>query len=146
MTQQHTSEVLLFTARHCSICRLVRPTVNEVAESFVGRVEFREIDAAVDPGSTELHGVKGVPTLIALHDGELVRRVVGARTERQICDVFAAALSGTRSRSSLTRTDRLVRLGITLVFIVAASVSGQAVLWVLAAGAAVSALWDLVRP
>jgi len=146
VTQQHTSEVLLFTARHCSICRLVRPTVNEVAGSFEGRVEFREVDAALDPDSTGIYGVRGVPTLIALHDGELVRRTVGARTERQISDVFAAALSGTRSRSSLTKTDRLMRLGIAVVFIAAASVSGQAILWVLAAGAVVSALWDLVRP
>ncbi|GMQ98477.1 MAG: hypothetical protein BMS9Abin17_0990 [Acidimicrobiia bacterium] len=145
-TQQHTSDVLFFTAPHCSICRLLRPSVNEVANAFEGNVNFREVDSAADPDLATNHGVKGVPTLIAFHDGREVRRTIGSRSNQQVSDVFNAALSGIESRDSLATKDRMLRLGIALVFGVAAALSGQPVLWVLAAGAAVSALWDLVRP
>jgi thioredoxin len=145
-TQQHTSDVLFFTASHCSICRLLRPTVNEVANAFEGNVNFREVDSAADRDLAANHGVKGVPTLIAFHDGTEVRRTIGSRSNQQVSDVFDAALSGTGARGSFGTKDRVLRLGIATVFGVAASLSGQPVLWVLAAGATISALWDLVRP
>jgi len=142
----HTGEVLFFTTPHCSICRAVRPTVNEVAGSFEGRVRFREVDAVSDADAAARYGVKGVPTLIAVHGNKSIRRMVGSGSQRQIADVFTAASSGVGSRGLLARNDRILRLGIAAVFGVAAVLSGQPVLWVLAAGATVSALWDLARP
>jgi thioredoxin len=140
------SEVLFFTTLHCSICRRVRPAVNEVAGSFEGKVKFREIDCSRDPDLAANYGVKGVPTLIAFHGGQEMRRMVGSRSEQQISDVFRAASSGIVARRSLATKDRALRLGIALVFGVAAALAGQPVLWVLAAGATVSAVWDLIRP
>ncbi len=144
-TQPHTDEVLFFTAPHCSICGSVRPTVNKIAESFEGRVGFREVDSVQEPETAASHNVKGVPTLISFHDGNVVRRVVGARSDSEIEDVFTAALTGIGSRGSLTRTDRVLRLGIATVFAIAAVMSGQLILWILAAGATALALWDLVK-
>jgi len=140
------SEVLFFTTPHCSICRHVRPTVNEVARSFEGKVILREVDCSRDPDVTTNFDVKGVPTLIALHEGKEMRRMVGSRSEQQITDVFRAAESGVGVRGSLAPKDRVLRLGIAFVFGVAAALAGQPVLWVLAAGATVSAVWDLIRP
>jgi len=144
-TPSHTNEVLFFTTPHCPICRSARPTVNKVAESFEGQVDFREVDSVREPQTTANHNVKGVPTLIAFHDGDVVRRVIGARSEGQISDVFTASLTGTGSRGSLTRTDRVQRLGIASVFAVAAVISEQPILWILAAGATAFALWDLIK-
>ncbi|NHZ70120.1 MAG: hypothetical protein GWP18_00590 [Proteobacteria bacterium] len=143
--RSHETEILFFTAPHCSVCRAVRPTATEVAESFEGTVTFREIDATQHPDIAASYAIKGVPTIVAIHNDEIVGRYVGSRSKPDIVSLFESAKSGDRTHPSISPTDRGLRLSVAAVFAVAALLLGQPLLWVPAVGAASFGLWDLIR-
>jgi thioredoxin 1 len=145
-TRTHVAEVLFFTAPHCSQCAAVRPATLDVAASFDGDVEFREIDASADSRNAKLHKVRGVPTFIALRDNEELGRFVGARSRDEITEIFASAKAGSKTRHTISRPDRVLRLTVAAAFGVAAVIASAPILWVFAAGAAVFGIWDLIRP
>jgi hypothetical protein len=124
----------------------VRPTAVDVASSFDGTVQFREIDASANAQAAKFYNVRGVPTLIALRDDEELGRFVGARSREEIAGMFQAASVGERTRPTISRPDRMLRLGVAAAFGVAALLASTPVLWVFAAGAAVFGVWDLIRP
>ena len=145
-TRSHVAEVLFFTSPHCTQCAAVRPTAVDVASTFDGEVEFREIDASSDNRAAKLYKVRGVPTLIALRDDEELGRFVGARSRDEIAGMFASVSAGERTRQTISRPDRMLRLGVAVAFGAAAVVASAPVLWVFAAGAAIFGVWDLIRP
>ncbi len=144
-TRSPKTEVLFFTTPHCSVCRAVRPTATEVAETFEGSVAFREIDATEHPDIAASYAIKGVPTIVAIHDDEIVGRYVGPRSKPDIVSLFESARSGDRTRRSISPTDRVLRVSVAAVFAIAAVLLGQPLLWVPAVGAASFGLWDLIR-
>ena len=145
-TRSHDAEVLFFTSPHCSLCAAVRPTVAEVASSFQESVGFREIDATTDRQATIRYRIKGVPTFITTRDDEELGRFVGPRSRDEITRMFTSARAGTRTRTTISRLDRTLRLGVAAAFAAAAVVASAPVLWVFAVGAAAFGVWDLVRP
>ena len=145
-TRSPVAEVLFFTAPHCAQCAAVRPTAVDVASSFDGDVEFREINASSDSQATKVHKVRGVPTFIALSDNEELGRFVGARSRDEIAGMFASVKAGKKTRQTISRPDRTLRLGVAAAFGAAAVIASAPVLWVFAGGAAVFGVWDLIRP
>ncbi len=145
-TQTDQAEVLFFTTPHCSTCRAMRPVANDVAGRFDGAVRLTEVDSTQDPVSPSRHRVRGVPTFIAIHKGTEVARAVGPRSSDQLAELFEAAVSGHQLRSSLSATDRKMRLGVAAAFAAAAVITSTPLLWVFAVAAVVFATWDLVRP
>lgn len=116
-TYTDRTEVLFFTTPHCSTCKAVMPVANAVAVRFGSAVRFTEVDSTTDPVTpSAAHRVRGVPTFIAIHQGSEVARAVGTRTPQQLTELFEAAVSGSRLRGQLSRTDRSLRLGVAAVF------------------------------
>ena len=145
-TRLHVAEVLFFTSPHCSQCAAVRPAAVDVAHSFDGDVQFREIDASTNTGAAKLYKVRGVPTFVALRDDEELGRLVGARSRNEIASMFASVSAGERTRQTISRPDRTLRLGVAAAFGAAAVVASTPILWLFAAGAAAFGVWDLIRP
>lgn len=145
-TQTDQAELLFFVTPGCPTCKAMRPVADEVAAEFGDTVRFEEVDASADPVSSSAHRVRGVPTFVAFHDGEEVGRAVGSRTAAQLSELFDAASTGRRSRGLISPTDRILRIGIGVVFAVAAAVTSTPILWAFALAAIGFASWDLVRP
>ncbi len=145
-TRSHESAVLLFAAPHCSSCRAVRPAASEVATAFNASVSFREIDATMQRATASHHGVKGVPTFVAIHDDIEVGRLVGVGSRKDLEKLFEAANSGTPTRRGISSTDRVLRLAVATSFAGAALVTGVTALWLLAGGVGFFGVWDMIRP
>jgi thioredoxin-like negative regulator of GroEL len=145
-TQPHVAEVLFFTSPHCTQCAAARPAAVDVASTFNGEVRFREIDTSTNSQETRRHSVRGVPTVIAIRDDEVLGRFVGARSREEIAGMFAFVSAGERTRQTISQSDRTLRLGVAAAFGIAAVATGSPVLWVFAAGAAFFGVWDLIRP
>ena len=99
-TRSHVAEVLFFSSPHCKQCAAVRPTAVDVASSFDGEVDFREIDATANGQAAKMYNIRGVPTLIALRDDEELGRFVGARSHDEIAGMFSSVSVGERTRQT----------------------------------------------
>ena len=75
--------LLDFYADWCGPCRMVSPLVDEIAEEnpqyLVGKVN---VDS--EPELAQAFGVASIPTLVAMKNGKVVNRLVGAKPKAQI--------------------------------------------------------------
>jgi thioredoxin-like negative regulator of GroEL len=145
-TQTDQAEVLFFTAPHCSACKAMRPVANSVADRFDGSVRFTEVDSSTDRMAPSTHHVRGVPTFIAINNGNEVGRAVGTHSAEQLEKLFASAESGERKRGRISPRERFFRLAVAAMFAGVAIAASTPVLLVFALIAVVFATWDLIRP
>jgi len=75
-------------AEWCGPCRLVGPTVEQIAADFEGRAIVGKLDADANPQTTASLQVSAIPTVLAYRDGVVVDRLVGVQSKER----YAAAL------------------------------------------------------
>lgn len=78
-----------FWAPWCGPCRMQGPIVEEVAEEADQSVVVAKVDVDQAPKVAAQFGVRSIPTLVVLKDGELVEQFVGV----QQAGVLLSALS-----------------------------------------------------
>jgi thioredoxin len=83
--------VLQFHAAWCGPCRALAPHLGRLEEEYRGRVEVRRIDVDREPETARQFGVRGVPTLVALSEGQERERTVGGQSPRALERFFARA-------------------------------------------------------
>jgi thioredoxin 1 len=68
-----------FWAAWCGPCRMVAPTVEQLAKEFAGRALVAKLDVDANPATAQRYGVQSIPTLIYFRGGQEVDRVLGAQ-------------------------------------------------------------------
>jgi thioredoxin 1 len=69
-----------FYADWCGPCRSLAPTINVLADEFKGRAKVLKINVDEFPGLAGNYASKGIPTVLIMRDGQVVERIVGARS------------------------------------------------------------------
>ncbi|MCX4300661.1 MAG: thioredoxin [Alistipes sp.] len=70
--------VIDFWAEWCGPCRMIAPIVDELAAEYEGQVVIGKCDVEDNDDITVKYGVRNIPTIIFLKNGELVDKQVGA--------------------------------------------------------------------
>jgi thioredoxin 1 len=70
--------VVDFSATWCGPCRMLEPVLGELATELPA-VDFLKLDVDRSQEIAMRYGVQAVPTLLVLHHGKVVERMVGLR-------------------------------------------------------------------
>ena len=83
-----------FWAEWCAPCRMIRPTVEAVAESYRESAAVVKLNVDDNPSTSQRFGIKGIPTLILFKDGREAERVVGATSREAISRLIDKHIGG----------------------------------------------------
>ncbi|MDE5622979.1 MAG: thioredoxin [Alistipes sp.] len=78
--------VIDFWAEWCGPCRMIAPIVDELAAEYEGRVVIAKCDVEENDDITMKYGVRNIPTIVFLKNGELVDKQVGACTKAALAE------------------------------------------------------------
>ena len=66
-----------FWATWCGPCKMLAPTVAEIAEEYAGRVKVGKVNVDNAPELAARYGITSIPALLLFNKGEVVRTSVG---------------------------------------------------------------------
>jgi len=66
-------------AEWCTPCHRLEPVLESIAQTHGDRLRIVKVDGDAEPDLTRRFDVMSFPTMLLFKDGELVRRLVGAR-------------------------------------------------------------------
>jgi len=67
-----------FWAEWCGPCRMMGPTVDQVATDYAGKVKIGKLDVDSNQATAGRYGIRGIPTLLLFKGGQVVEQKVGA--------------------------------------------------------------------
>lgn len=81
-----------FWAEWCGPCKMIGPSLEEIAEEMKGQVKIVKLNVDENPGVAGAFGIRSIPTLLIFKDGKLAQQKVGAAPKGELKKWIAAAL------------------------------------------------------
>lgn len=84
--------VLDFSATWCGPCKKIAPFIAELADEYDGRVLVGKCDVDDNDDLTSRFGIRNVPTVLFIKDGQVVDKHVGAAPKSELVNKVEALL------------------------------------------------------
>ena len=68
-----------FWASWCGPCKMLGPTIEELADAYAGRALVAKVNVDEEPDLARRFGVMSIPTVVVLKGGQELTRVVGVQ-------------------------------------------------------------------
>jgi len=82
-----------FWAPWCGPCKLLTPTIEELADDFDGKVRVGKMNTDENPQTSMNHQISAIPTVILFQNGEPVERFVGVTPKEKFASAIENHLS-----------------------------------------------------
>ena len=70
-----------FWAPWCGPCRMVGPIIEELAGAYAGKVKVGKLNTDHNPVVASKYGIRSIPTILLLKDGQVVGNLLGAMAQ-----------------------------------------------------------------
>lgn len=87
--QSNETVLVDFWAEWCGPCRMVGPIVEEIAAEYADKLAVAKLNVDENPQVSHQYEVMSIPTLIVYQNGEVKKRIVGARPKAMLVDELA---------------------------------------------------------
>ena len=67
-----------FWAEWCGPCRMIGPIIEELAKDYEGKIVAGKLDVDSNPNVSGQFGIRNIPTVLFLKNGQVVDKQVGA--------------------------------------------------------------------
>ena len=83
--ESHTRPVVVdFWAQWCEPCKVLMPLLEKIATEYDGAFLLAKVNADEQPGIAQQFGVRSLPTVMVIRDGQPVDGFAGAQPEAQV--------------------------------------------------------------
>ena len=73
-----------YWAEWCGPCKMIAPILDEVSKDYDGRLKIAKMNVDENRDVPAKFGIRGIPTLLLLNNGELAATKVGALSKAQL--------------------------------------------------------------
>mgnify|MGYP000476914993 FL=1 len=75
-----------FWAPWCGPCRMIAPVIDELAQEFAGTANICKVNTDEQQDLAVKYGIRSIPTILIMKNGEIVDQVVGASSKQALAD------------------------------------------------------------
>jgi thioredoxin 1 len=76
--------VVDFWAEWCGPCRMIGPSLEEIASEMKGKVKIAKLNIDENPAVASKLGIRSIPTLMVFKDGKLSSQKTGAAPKSEL--------------------------------------------------------------
>ena len=77
-----------FWADWCGPCRLLSPTIEELASELGESAKVGKLNVDENPETAAKYRISSIPSVLVFHDGELVETLVGVQSKQRYRDAL----------------------------------------------------------
>jgi thioredoxin 1 len=81
-----------FWAEWCGPCKMIAPILEEIASEQAGKVRIAKLNVDEHPDLARRFEVMSIPTLLVFKDGDVKRRLIGAKGKGQLLEELSEFL------------------------------------------------------
>jgi thioredoxin 1 len=81
-----------FWAAWCGPCKALAPIVDEVANTYNGKIKVGKMDVDRNAATPQRYGIRGIPTLLIFKGGKVQEQIVGYVPKERIQQAIDKAL------------------------------------------------------
>jgi len=73
-----------FWAEWCMPCKMLAPTIDEVASIFDGKAKVGKVDTDANRDISMKYGISAIPTVLLFKNGEIAKKFVGITNKNDL--------------------------------------------------------------